>query len=272
MTVRAPFLLLGVAACLSVAGCGGNAAVSTLASRASAASVSAASQTATDSGSSAAPATSTVPPTSSATATNPAPPIGTAKAALRKIVLQATDLPVGWKSEPADQSDSTDDPEQAALVRCVGGTNTSAHEVAKVESNSYSSGTSSISSSATRYRSKADIAADVALLKRPLVAPCFQALLKRDLAKSPPSGTKIGTVSVHVTPGAGGGPANVAATLVATITLTASGRTVVLFENVAFITGPLIEAQVDFSALAKPVPQALRTKLIAVVAGRAAHA
>ena len=187
-------------------------------------------------------------------------------------MLQATDLPVGWTSEPPDQSDSANDPEQAALVRCVGGTDTSAHEVANVDSNSYLSGTSSIRSSASRYRSKSDIAADVALLRRPQIAPCFRALLKHDLTKNPPPGTKIGTVAVQVTPGAGGGPGNVAATLLATITFTASGRTVTLFQNSAFITGPLVEAEVDFSALGKPVPQALRTRLIAAVAGRAARA
>ena len=73
-----------------------------------------------------------------------------------------------------------------------------------------------------------------------------------------------------MTPGSGGGPRNVVGHGAGRINVTTGGQVVNLYLNVAFITGPLIEAQVDFQGIGAPVPLATRTAAIATVAARVA--
>lgn len=217
-------------------------------------------------GSSSAPTTAAA---SSAASQNPgqAPPD---KAALAKIVVQQADLPAGWTATP-HQSDPSDAADQAAMVRCVGGKDTDADKVAEVDSPDFGQNDASISSSATSFKSRSDIEADVALLKSPKISTCYEQLAKTELASSLPSGSKLDAVSFTVTPGPGSGPSNVAATGKGHVTVTVSGQQLTIYLAVAFITGPLTEVEIDIENPGQPVPESLFSSLVQAVAGRASR-
>src|ERR1700722_1533290 len=101
----------------------------------------------------------------SSTAPAPSPtPTPTAtpadKAHLLTIALQTTDLPTGWTGA-ADDPDPTEASDQAQLVQCVGGTDTTPDKVAEAHSQDFSMNDATVSSQAVSYKSKDDINADV---------------------------------------------------------------------------------------------------------------
>jgi len=155
---------------------------------------------------------------------------------LKKIVLQPTDLPAGWKGTPY-QPDPHDAAYQAAMVRCVGARNTDSDKVAEAHSDDYELGDASISSSATSYRSQSDIYTDVAILHSPKLSTCYDQLVKSQLAASLPAGAAIESASIKITPGSAGGPVNVVATGTGTIKVSLGGQRVPVYLTVAFITG-----------------------------------
>jgi len=192
------------------------------------------------------------------------------KAQLQTIVLQPADLPAGWKGTPY-QADPNDAADQAALLACTGGKDTTADKVAEANSDDYNLDNATISSSANSFKSQSDIDADVATLHSPKLSSCYDQLLKKQLATALPAGATIKSASITITPGSGGGPANVAATGSGTIQISANGQIVPAYVNVAFITGPLIEAEVDAENVGTPVPPAVVSALVAKVAARAAQ-
>jgi hypothetical protein len=202
-------------------------------------------------------------PTTSAAPT-PAP-----RSALKKIVLQTADLPPSWKSTPY-QADPSDAADQADLVKCVGGRNTDKDAVADVNSDDFALGDATVSSSATSYWAQSDLDADVAIAHSPKLSSCYDQLAKKQLASSLPAGATIESASMKITPGSAGGPANVIATGAGTIKVSVNGQHVAVYATVAFITGPLIEAEVDTENVGAPVSTSLVQSLVAAVAGRAA--
>jgi hypothetical protein len=190
-------------------------------------------------------------------------------AQLEKIVLQPTDLPASWKGtpHPVDASGGAD---QAAMVKCVGARNTDPDKIAEVNSEDFALGNASISSSADSYRTQSDVNVDIAIVHSPKVSTCLEQLLSKQLAASLPAGAKIAAESIKVTPGSAGAPANVIATGKGTITVTVSGQQATVYLTVAFITGPLIEAEVDTENVGTPVPASLVQSLVTAVATRAA--
>jgi hypothetical protein len=211
---------------------------------------------------------STSAPSSSSPAASPSPSPASLPQ-LQKIVLQPTDLPAGWKATPY-QADPTDAADQAAWVKCVGARNTDADIVAEADSDDFTRGDAYISSYATSYRSQSAVDADTGALLSPKASPCEEQLLKKQVATSLPAGAKVESVSVNITPGSAGGPANVVATGVGTIKVSASGQQLVFYLTVAFITGPLIEAEVESENVGRPVRASLVNSLVATVANRAA--
>lgn len=210
---------------------------------------------------------STVLPSSSTASTSAGPaPL----AELSKIVLQPADLPADWKGTPY-QADPSNAADQAAMVSCVGARNTDPDKVAEAHSQDYALGNASISSSASSYRGQSDLDVDTAILHSPKVSTCFEQLLSKQLASSLPAGAKIASESLKITPGSAGAPANVVATGTGTITVTVSGQQVPVYLTIAFITGPLIEAEVDTENVGTPVPTSLVQSLITTVATRAAR-
>jgi hypothetical protein len=210
--------------------------------------------------------TSAPPSSAPATSAGATPP---SHAALAAIPVKASDLPSGWKGTAAtDTGEQTD----VAMRRCVGGTDTSADKVDTVNGDDFSLGNATISSNAESYKSESDISADTQLLNNPKVDTCLKQLLQRTLTKDLPSGAKIDTIEFHLTPGSGGGPSNLVATGEGRITVSAQGQQLSVFVSVAFITGPLIEAQVSFIDIGARVDETLQRQVITAVAGRAASA
>lgn len=188
---------------------------------------------------------------------------------LKKIVLLPADLPSGWKGAPY-QPDPNDAANNAALTKCIGARNTDSDKVAEAHSDDFALGDASISSSATSYRSQSDLDADVATLHSPKLSPCFGQMMKKQLAASLPAGSTVESASIKITPGSAGGPANVVATGSGTVKVQVNGQQVPVYLNVAFITGPLIEAEIDAENVGTPVPASVVNPLVATVATRAA--
>jgi len=188
---------------------------------------------------------------------------------LRTIVLHAADLPSGWKGTPY-RSDPNDAANQAALVSCVGARNTAGDKIAEAHSDDFALGDATISSSASSYRSQSDLETDVAILHSPKLPPCYDQLIRKQLATSLPAGTTIESESIKITPTSAGGPANVVATGTGTIAVSVNGQHVPVYLTVAFIIGPLIQAEVDTENVGTPVPQSVVTSVVATVAARAA--
>ena len=214
------------------------------------------------SSSSGSPVSSSSPATSASAAT-PA-----SLSQLKKITLRPADLPSGWKGAPY-QPDPNNSADNAAFVKCVGGRNTESDKVAEAHSDNFALGNASISSSAASYRSQSDLDADVAILHSPKLSRCFERMIKKQLAASLPAGDTIKSASIKITPGSAGGPANVVATGTGTIKVRVNGQQVPMYLTLAFIKGPLIEAEVDTVNVGTPVPASVVNPLIATVATRA---
>lgn len=195
------------------------------------------------------------------------PPVMAAQ--LKKMVLQPQDLPAAWKGTPyqAQAGQASDD---AALSKCVGGRDTQHDKVAEAHSADYTMGNGMISSSATSYRSQSDIDADVEMLHNRKLEGCLEQMVKKDLATSLPAGSKVEAASIKITPGSAGGPSNVVATGTGIVKLSANRQRAAVYLTFAFITGPLIEADVQTETLGAPLPASMLKSLVASVAGRAA--
>lgn len=188
---------------------------------------------------------------------------------LTAIALQPADLPAGWVGAPY-VPDPNSDAENAALVSCVGGRDTSSDVTGDSNSPDYSLGDATISSDATSFGSQADVANDTAMIKSPKMSGCYQKMAAAQVAASLPTGATLNSVSIVVVPGAGGGPSNVIATVAGKVSITVSGKVGIIYVNAAFIVGPLTEAEVYVTNLGAPLPTTITRPLIAKVAARAA--
>jgi hypothetical protein len=220
----------------------------------------------TPSASPTAPSSSSAPLSSSSAAPSSATPAPLTQ--LKKIVLASADLPAGWKGTPY-AADPTDAAFNAAMAKCTGSPNTEPDKVAEAHSDDFALGDAGISSSAASYRSQRDLDADVAMVRSPKLAACYKQVTEK-LATGLPAGTTIDSVSAKFAPGPGAGPANVVATGAVTLKFTASGQQVELYLTVAFIIGPLIQAEVDTNNVGKPLSASVVNSAVAAVADRAA--
>jgi len=202
---------------------------------------------------------------------SPSPTVTPAtEAQLRKIVLQATDLPPGWKGSPASSDDSSNSNEE--LAACVGAKNTDADQVASVDSDAFDLGNAEVSASATSYKSQSDLATDIAVLKSPKFLSCTTKELKKELGSSMPKGTSLGAVSLKFTPGPGTGPANVVGSGSMSMPVIGPGGRITVYVDFVYLTGPLMEVEVDAENLGAPVPAGVLQAAVQAVAGRAAAA
>jgi len=222
----------------------------------------------TPSASSTAPSSSAATSSSSSAAPSSAAPAPLAQ--LKKIVLQPADLPPGWKGTPASKDNADDAATQAALAKCVGVRNTDPDKVADANSSDFALGDASISSSASSYSSQSALAADIALVHSAKLGPCFDRQAKELFAKSLPAGTTVDSVSSKFTSGSAGFRSNVVGSGVSTVKLSSGGQHLVLYLTVAFITGPLIEAEVDTQNVGKQVAASVVKSAVSAVADRAA--
>lgn len=190
-------------------------------------------------------------------------------AELTKMMLKPTDLPTGWKGT-AYKADPTDAASQAAFTRCLGVPNTDHDKVAEAHSQDFGLGNANISSSASSYRSQRDLDVDIAVLRSPKLSTCYVRLIRSQLAKALPAGARITSASFKVTPGSAGGPNNVLATGKSTIVVAVAGQRLPVYVTVAFIVGPLIEADVETENVGSPVPVQIVSSLVTTVANRVA--
>jgi hypothetical protein len=186
------------------------------------------------------------------------------------MVLRKADLPSGWKASPPEPGGDDADPGQAQLMKCIGAKNTDADLVATTDSDDFSLGNARISSSATSYKSQSSLDNDTGLLKSPKFVPCFTKQLKKELAGSLPEGSSLGAISMKFTPGPGVGPANVAGRGSVIVSATVADQHLKLYISFAYVTGPLIESEVDAENLGAPVPASVLQTAVKVVADRAA--
>ncbi len=189
-------------------------------------------------------------------------------AQLKKIVLQTGDLPAVWKASPTESDSNQGENE---LTKCAGGKDTDPDRIATTDSEDYSLGDATISSSASSYKSQSDVDSDIALLKSPKLTACANQVFKKELSSSMPEGSTIGALSVKFTPGPGAGPANVAGVGSVTVPISASGQQAMVYVEFVFLTGPQLEAEVDAENVGAPVPAAVLQAAVKAVADRAAN-
>ena len=189
-------------------------------------------------------------------------------AQVEKVVLRAADFPAAWTGT-AHQANVSDAAWRASFGRCLAVRDTYGDKVSEAFSQDFALGDAVVVSDATSYRSQSDIDTDNAAIHGPKFAPCIDQLMKSQAAQSQPPGTPI-VASFKITPGSGGGPANVVGTGTGTIKTGVNGQQVVYYLSFAYITGPLIEAEVDTSNVGAPIPASVARSLVAAVATRAA--
>jgi hypothetical protein len=222
------------------------------------------------------PASST-PASSTATSSAPAStaPTGGSSASgtarIAGIPVRAGDLPAGWTPGKGDNSTPAQDAAQKAeLARCTGVKASAAGNGGRVDSD-FTQGDNDISSNAQVVTS-AQLQADVALLRSPKIERCYEQTARRMIAGSLPSGTSVTSVHVTITPSANGAPSNVVALGNAVVHVVAGGNSADVFVDFAYVKGPGVEAEVDFTGVGARIPSALESKLVTAVAQRAAKA
>lgn len=104
---------------------------------------------------------------------------------LAQLVVQAADLPPGWKQDPPERPSGNDDAAWLQIKQCVGVRDLEIKEVAVVPSPPFSHVSANLYSQATSYRSQADLEADVAVLRDPRFTGCYVEERKR--LQSPPT-------------------------------------------------------------------------------------
>ena len=208
--------------------------------------------------------------TASARAT-PTPATPASQSQLNQIVLQPADLPIGWKGKPS-KSDPSDPASGVAPTKCAGIRNTDGDIVHDANSPEFTLGADTVSSSATSYRSQSDLDSDTATLHNPKLSACIEQEARTQFATSLPAGTVIESVSFKITPGSANAPDNVVATASGTVVVNAKGHEIAVYLNFAFITGPLIEAEVNVVSVGAPLDASVQQGLVDAVATRAAQA
>ena len=213
-------------------------------------------------------ASATTPTTSAAVA---APD----EAKLKTLVLTAADVPSSWTASPSSSSgdNSPDDAaSQAQLAACLGVPNSDKKQVASADSDDYDLANSSISSNASSYSSQDVVDQDAAALSKSNAASCFKQGLQKALTSQLPAGATVDKFDITITPGAGGGPSNVAGTLRVEVLVGVAGQQAHVYLDIVLIKGKLIEASVQFTGFGAPIAADIEAKAVRAVADRVAAA
>lgn len=183
--------------------------------------------------------------------------------------MQPGDLPAGWTASAARSDHDTGAARAAATAnaRCLGVRSTYPDLMATGRSPNYTMASLFVGSAAWAYRDEDDITVSVRSLSLAKASTCFAQSVKTELERSVP-GHRFGDVHVTVTPGSDGGPGNVVGIATGTLSDTFSGHEYTVNIQNAFIIGPRIKAEVEFSGVDAVVPLALRAQIIEQVASR----
>ncbi len=206
------------------------------------------------------------------------PPRPATDTALAQMVVQYGDVP-GWQMSPTsdlsegDKLASSDDAEEASFLSCLGGArDTSSDVIGNAYSPEFSSGTSSVSSSATSYRTEDDVRSDDAVLASPKLADCTKSALQGEFQALLPAGDSVTGMTTTYSPRSALDPANVVATMTLIAKATTVGGPVTAYVTQVYIHGPQVEVLVQFDGHNAPFPTALQKAVVAKVAARAAKA
>lgn len=189
---------------------------------------------------------------------------------LRAIVVQPGDMPADWKSSPPTPS-SDPKADSATFAQCMGAVDTFPDAAALAFSQTFSNGSSIASSGATSFKSAVDVQLDAASLVNPMASECFAKVGKARMAAQLPKAVTVRSITLKITPGAAGGPANVVATASGTLVFTTTGHQLTLKNEVVFLVGRRIEAQITFFTTGGTFPAQVKADVIKKVAARVAH-
>ena len=212
---------------------------------------------------------------SSSSPTSPTPSLTPAsESQLAEIVLQPSDLPPDWTPTPYEP-DPSDAAVNAAFLKCLGLAGSASDKVAESYSFTFTSpdakATSSVASWAASYRSQSTVDAYVAVLHGSKAAPCVEQRVKRQLAPQMSAGAAIESVTAKIIPGPGSyvSPPNVAGSGICAVKINTGGQHGVAYLRFAYITGPLIWAEVEAGTPGAPLPAEKWDSLLWPVADRA---
>jgi hypothetical protein len=197
-------------------------------------------------------------------------------AALSRMVVQSSDLPADFSVDDSGDNSDNSSFDDASFAACLGLPDSSLAStptdgVGNAQSPDFRSGEMGVSSSATSYRSEATVRTDTAALSNPKLAACLKSALQTTFASDLPSGGRVTGTDVKILIGTNGGPSNVVATFVMTASIAAAGQTVDLYMSMVFVTGPRIEAEVDFFDIGQPFPADTEKATVEKVAARVAR-
>jgi hypothetical protein len=189
-----------------------------------------------------------------------------ASSPLSSIVLRRSDVPAEYQSGSAATSNRTD-PADDALHTCLGRPMTSGERTESLASASFGTEEVGVASTAARYSSQGVVDRDTELFTLPKAKECFGALLYRQFHGE----VDVVSRTVEVRPGTNDGPANEAGMVSAEFVMRGNGgRRITSSFTMVLLTGPKLEAEVFFLGYSKQFDDALFTKLLFVLAARAA--
>jgi hypothetical protein len=198
------------------------------------------------------------------------PPKPATKAQLAAMVLQPSEVPSGWTAS-VHKADATEAAQDAKFDKCLGARDTDPDKVAEAYSEDYTQTNGSISSDASSYKTSSDIDSDKAALTGSKAAGCFQDSLEAQIVSTLPKGSQYHDYGFKLTKGGpAGSPSNVVTYGALHMSIAAAGQNVDLYLNVAFIVGPLIEAEVDFEGIGAPLDAIIQAGVIKAVSDRVA--
>jgi hypothetical protein len=213
------------------------------------------------------PAATGFPATTSGAAAGSAPD----RATLARAVLTSADVPSDWTGSPSSNDDTPGpDADQAKLAACVGIPDSSPQQVAVADSDDFASGESTISSSATSYKSQSVVASDIRGILSPKAADCFAQDFQSGMSGQLPSGATMSDFKVSVAPGRNGGPSDVVAVIHASFVVHSSGAQVPFYIDSSMIASKQVEAEVDFFGFQTPIASSIQRTATDAVANRVA--
>ena len=189
-----------------------------------------------------------------------------------QINLRAADLPTEWTVAAADTGNSTGGRNE--VTQCSGLTRAQiraadAAKVAKVESEEFKNGRSSIKSVVETFRSQQVVDRDAAGLVKRTTIRCMAKVFRNVFAEAV-APAKIVKFSADFAPG-GYATKNVVGTLTMPVTAASDSLQLRFVLQLVFITGPKLEASLFIFGVGAAIPRATRVRAVEAVAARAAR-
>ena len=184
-------------------------------------------------------------------------------------MLQPGDLPADWRAVGPPARDTG---MMTTFRTCLGTQVDPGARLAVTASPTYVDAAGDwLASVVSSFRSPQRIADDTALLSDARAPDCFTRALVGGLHRSPSPGVEWGRPDVVLTPGSAGGPANLVATVTATVPMTTpTGERQTAFLQYYFLAGRSTEAVVSFGSIEAPLADVLRSRAVEAVAERVA--